>query len=100
MQMVHMNNVEAMKFMRRSKSPVEVENIKQIAAKGSDNVKGSVSGKIPNLLYFKIQFLWFFNKLVYDLENTINKSDELCLCVLKISEFFGGKLLLITSNQF
>ncbi len=55
--MVHMNNVEAMKFMRRSKSPVEVENIKQIAAKGSDNVKGSVSGKISNLLYFKIQLL-------------------------------------------
>ena len=58
--MVHMNNVEAMKFMRRSKSPVEVENIKQIAAKGSDKVKGSASGKIPNLLYFKIQLLWVF----------------------------------------
>ena len=43
MQMVHLNNVEAMKFVRRSKSPVEVANIKQIVAKNEDPAKKSLT---------------------------------------------------------
>ena len=39
--MVHLNNVDAMKFMRLSKPAVEFGNIKQIVAKGSDNSKKS-----------------------------------------------------------
>ena len=37
--MVHLNNVDAMKYMRLSKSRVEVEDIKQIMAKENDNKK-------------------------------------------------------------
>ena len=53
MQMVHLNNVEAMKFMRRSKSPVEVENIKHIEAK--ETKKGtSPSGTTFGNNYYNI----------------------------------------------
>jgi hypothetical protein len=51
MQMVHMNNVEAMKFMRRSKSPVEFENIKHIEAKETQRGT-SASGMIQHTGFF------------------------------------------------
>ena len=51
--MVHLNNVEAMKFMRRSKSPVEVENIKHVEAK--ETKKGtSPSGTTFGNNYYNI----------------------------------------------
>ena len=52
MQMVHLNNVDSMKFMRLSKPPVEFDNIKQVVAKDGDNNKksqtpGSNPGNYP-----------------------------------------------------
>ena len=55
MQMVHLNNVEAMKFVRRSKSPVEVDNIKQIVAK--DAQKNPTISNTGNLSHGLITWL-------------------------------------------
>ena len=49
--MVHLNNVEAMKFVRRSKSPVEVDNIKQIVAKDADAQKNPTISNTGNLCH-------------------------------------------------
>jgi hypothetical protein len=50
MQMIHLNNVDAMKFMRLSKSPVDVDNIKQTVAKDGECKKTTVSGEIFTML--------------------------------------------------
>ena len=48
MQMVHLNNVDSMKFMRLSKPPVEFDNIKQVVAKDGDtNKKSQTPGSNP-----------------------------------------------------
>ena len=58
--MVHLNNVEAMKYVRRSKSPVEVENIKQILAKGAEAKKNPTIAGTGIACMFRFKKISFF----------------------------------------
>ena len=68
--MVHLNNVDAMKYMRLSKSRVEVEDIKQIMAKENDNKKTPL-GTLE--LSYIISFPHSFSAELYTLFETCLK---------------------------